>query len=92
MEEESKYLQQAPCPPPTSIRPTCHVLTVPPLHPLGSPYAHMLQAIGTGTELQIEQQICKNIIVENNKTSHELCARIHVPFFFPFFKAFKLRI
>ena len=86
MEEESKYLQQAPCPPPTSTRPTitrptCHVLTVPPLHPLGSPYAHMLQAIGTRTELQIEQQICKNIIVENNKTSHELCARIHVPFF-----------
>ena len=81
MEEESEYLQQAPCPPPSGTHPTCHVLAVPPLRPLGSPYAHMLQAIGTGTELQIEQQIHKNIIVENNKTSHELCARIHVPFF-----------
>ena len=41
----------------------------------------MLQARGTGTQLQIEQQIRKNRIVENNKTSHKLCARIHVPFF-----------
>ena len=41
----------------------------------------MLQARGTGTQLQIEQQIRKNRIVENNMTSHELGYELWIQIF-----------